>query len=134
MIFLSVIAVMQVIFWTEDICVFISYCWNSFSCKLKKLINKKVIFLNSSLIFVKSEECLLSKISKHRSFVLSLVCVPFSIGPICNSLPRKHSFGKTTGGRSNWQPNLFRIKKIKQMGVIVKTKCFYSFTVKTKSR
>ena len=134
MIFLSVIAVMQVIFWTEDICVFISYCWNSFSCKLNKLINKQVIFYSPSNALYSSEECLLSKISKHRSFVLSLVCVPFSIGPICNSLPRKHSFGKTTGGRSNWQPNLFRIKKIKQMGVIVKTKCFYSFTVKTKSR
>ena len=34
---------MQVIFWTEDNFCFTSDCKNSFNCKLKKLINEKII-------------------------------------------------------------------------------------------
>ena len=42
-IFLSVIAVMQVIFWAEDNFCFISDCLNSINSKLKKLINEQII-------------------------------------------------------------------------------------------
>ena len=49
-------------------------------------------------------------------------------------LPRKYIFGETTGGESNGFNSLFRVKLIKKMCVIVKTMCFYSFTVQAKSR
>ena len=49
---LSAVAVMPAISWTEDnLIVWLIYCRNSFSCKLKKLINKKItIFCNRSVI------------------------------------------------------------------------------------
>ena len=59
---------MQGMFQTEDICIFISYCRSSFNCKLKKSINKQVIFYNSNA-FYSSGECLQTNILKHRSFI-----------------------------------------------------------------
>ena len=46
-IFLSAVAVMQVIFSTEDNFCFISDCGNSFNCKLKKLINEQIVIFYS---------------------------------------------------------------------------------------
>ena len=69
MIFLSAIAVMQVIFWTKDMCSFISCNWNSFNCKLEKLINKQVIFCSPSNAVYSSEEYLKKNFSKHLFFI-----------------------------------------------------------------
>ena len=44
LIFLSAVAVKQVMCWTGDICSFISYCWNAFNYNIRKLINKQAIF------------------------------------------------------------------------------------------
>ena len=69
-IFLSAIAVIQVIFWTEDYFCFISGCGNSFSCKLKKLINKQIIiFYGPSNTLCLSDKSLQIKRFKHHTFI-----------------------------------------------------------------
>ena len=63
-IFLSAIAVMQVIFWVEDNFCFISDCRNSFNCKLKKLINEQIIvFYSPSNPLCSSDEICTDKTS-----------------------------------------------------------------------
>ena len=56
------------------------------------------------------------KVSKKQGFALSQE----------NTFLEKPLIRKT--------PNLFRVKKNKQMCAIFKTRCFYSFTIKTKTR
>ena len=55
-IFLSAVAKMQVIFWTEDHFWFISHRTNLFNYKLKKLINEQIIFYSPSNVFCSSDE------------------------------------------------------------------------------
>ena len=80
-IFLSIITVMQVIFWTEDNFYFIPGCRNSLNSKLKKLINEQILFIYSpSNVLCSSDESIQIKI---LSIILWLVCVPFALGSIC---------------------------------------------------
>ena len=70
--FLSAIAVMQVIFWTEDNFCFNSDCGNlfKFNCKLKKLINELiVIFYSPSNALCSCDESLQIKHFKHHTFI-----------------------------------------------------------------
>ena len=69
-IFLSVVAVMQVIFWTEDNFYFISDCGNSFKCKLKKLIINERIAISYSPpnALCSPEEFVQIKHFKHHTF------------------------------------------------------------------
>ena len=68
--FLSVIAVMQVIFWTEDHFWFISDCRDSFNCKLKKLINEHVTtFYSLSNALCSFDEPVQIKNFKHHTFI-----------------------------------------------------------------
>ena len=61
LILLSEIAIMQVIFWTEDNFSFISYC--------KKLINEQIIiFYNPSNVLCSSDESVQVKHFKHHTF------------------------------------------------------------------
>ena len=71
-IFLSVIAVMQVIFWTEDSFRHISNCRNSFNCQLKKSIKEQIIFFYSpSHVFCSSEKSVqIDHFKHHTSIVL----------------------------------------------------------------
>ena len=69
-IFLSAIAVMLVICWTEDNFCFISDCRNSFNCKLKKLIIKQmIIFYRPSNARCSSGESVQINHFKHHTFV-----------------------------------------------------------------
>ena len=80
-IFLSVIAVMQMIFGTEANFCFISDCRNSFNWKLKKLVSKQIIiFYSLSNALWSSEKSVQIKL---YSITLSLVCVPLLLGSIC---------------------------------------------------
>ena len=80
-IFISAIAAMQVIFWTEDNFCFISDRRNLFNCKLKKIINEQLtIFYSPSNTLCCSHKSVQIKIF---SIILSLVCVPFSHGSTC---------------------------------------------------
>ena len=79
-IFLSEIAIMQVIFWKEDNFSFISDCRNSFDCKLQKLINEQIIIFNSpSNALCSSGESAEAKHFKHHT---SIVCIPFPLSSI----------------------------------------------------
>ena len=72
-IFLSAIAVMQVIFWTEDNFCSISDCRNSFNWKLKNLLNKQIIvFYSPSNTLYSSEKSVQTKHFKHHIFICSL--------------------------------------------------------------
>ena len=78
-IFLSTIAVMQVIFRTEDNFFFIFDCMNSFNCKLKKVIDEQII------IFLHSVHLTNPYRQKISSIILSLVRVPFSLFQSANT-------------------------------------------------
>ena len=67
--FLSAIAVMQVIFWTEDDFCFISYCRDSFNGKFKKLINKQKILYCPTNALCSSEEPLKKRHLKNHTFI-----------------------------------------------------------------
>ena len=69
-IFLSATAAIQLNFWTENNFCFISDCKNSFICKLKKLLNEKIIiFYSPSNILCSSDESVQKKKhSKHHNF------------------------------------------------------------------
>ena len=70
-IFLSVIAVMQVIFWTEDSFRFISNCRNSCNCELKKFIKEQIIFFYSpSHVFCSSDKSIQIDPFKHYTFIV----------------------------------------------------------------
>ena len=112
LIFFSSIAVMQVIFWTEDNFCLISDCRNSFNWKFKKLINEQII------IFYSPSNALCS--SNKSVQIKHLRCVlPFHLVQPKNTeflLMKTH------------------LKQIEQMCVIVKTRVFYSFTFNSQSK
>ena len=68
-IFLSAVAVIQVIFWTEDNFCVISDCRNSFNCKLKKLINEQKIFYSPSNGLCSSDEIVKINYFKYYTFI-----------------------------------------------------------------
>ena len=80
-IFVLSIAVMRVIFWAKHNFCFISDSINSINCKLKMFVNKKII------IFIAYHMHLIHLTNPCRwsilSIILSLVCVPLSLGWIC---------------------------------------------------
>ena len=77
-ILLSAIAVMQVIFWTEENIYVISDCRDSFNCKLKKLINEQIIiFYSPSKALYSSEESVQLNILR---IIISLFSAPFPLG------------------------------------------------------
>ena len=83
-IFLSAIAVTQVIFWTKVNFCFIFDCRDSFNCKLKKLINEQIIiFYSSSNALCSFDESVQIKHVKHHA-LLSLLWIPFPFGSICD--------------------------------------------------
>ena len=81
-IFLSAIAVMQLIFLPEDDCAFILLLFfnsagNSFNCKLKKLINEQtVIFYSPSVALCSSDKYAQITHLKYRTFIG--MCTPFT--------------------------------------------------------
>ena len=82
-IFLSEIAVMQVTFWTEDNFCLISDCRNSFNCKLKRLINEKIIiFYSLSNALCSSDESIQLKYFNHHPFWYAF---PFHLVQSANS-------------------------------------------------
>ena len=80
---LSATAAIQLNFWIENNLCFVSDCKNSFICKLKKLLNDKIIiFYSPSNTLCSSDESVQKK--KHiLSIIISLVCAPFLLGSIC---------------------------------------------------
>ena len=69
-IFLSAIAVMLMIFWTEDLFCCISDCINSYNCKLKKLVNKEmIVFYNPSNAICSSKKSVQIKHFKDHAFI-----------------------------------------------------------------
>ena len=78
-------------FWTEYKFCFISDCRNSFNYKPKRLMNNQmIIFYSSSMHFVYLMNACIQNI---LSTILSLVCVPVSLGSICKYwilLMKKH--------------------------------------------
>ena len=80
-ILLWAIAEMQGIFSTEDNFCVISDWSNSFNCTPKKPINEQIIiFYSPPNALCSSDE---SVQIKNLNIILSLVCVPFSLGSIC---------------------------------------------------
>ena len=87
-IFLSAIAVTQVIFWTKVNFCFVFDCRDSFNCKLKKLINEQIIiFYSSSNALCSFDESVQIKHAKHHAFIgmisfsiwFNLQCLQYSI-------------------------------------------------------
>ena len=68
-IFLSAIALMQVISWTEDDFYFISDCRNSFNNKLKKLIKEQIIIFYSPSNALSSDEFVQIKHFRYHTLI-----------------------------------------------------------------
>ena len=97
LIFLSAFAVMQVIFWTEDICSFISYYWNSFSLKLKKLINKQAFSIAHQIQFIRLRNAFKAPFFHWYVFPFQLV----------QSTNAEFLFNKDTSKRNPYKAGLF---------------------------
>ena len=94
---LSAVAVMPVIPWTEDnLIVWLIFCRNSFSCKLKKLLIKKItIFCNQSNLFCSSDKSIQIKHFKNHTFIgMSFFFTLFSHGDILLNLYLHGSISK----------------------------------------
>ena len=96
--------------WEDVICLILSDCRNWIKSKLKKLINKQIIFYGPS--FYLSAESLLIKCLKHHTVIS--ICSPW-FGSICQYWISVNENTKSWSDRANVRYH--------------KTKYFYSFTI-----
>ena len=109
-IFLSVISKMQVIFWSEDNFCFISDCRNAFYCKLKKLINEQIIiFYSPSNALTSSDESVQNILTSYFNWYIFPSHMVIPVNEDTSSLKQ--------------------IEQMCKLCVIVKTRCFYNFTI-----